>query len=63
MKFGAIVNIRAAGVQRVNGEDMGLMIADIGPDEDTAKKAVEYLRGIGVSVKEECLQEEEEDAE
>ncbi len=63
MKFGAIVNIRAAGVQRVNGEDMGLMIADIGPDDDTAKKTVEYLRGIGVSVKEECLQEEEEDAE
>ena len=53
MKLGAIFNIRAAGVQHVNDEDMGMMIADIGPDEETAKKAVEYLNSRGVSVKEE----------
>lgn len=49
---GAIFNIRAAGVQTVNGEEMGIMITDIGPDEQTAEKTVMYLREKGVGVEE-----------
>lgn len=60
MELGAIFNIRAAGVQRVNDEDIGLMVVDIGPDEETEKKAVVYLRELGVSVKEEFPQTVEE---
>ncbi len=47
---GALFNIRAAGVQTVNGEDMGIMVLDIGPDEETAKIAVEKLKEGGISV-------------
>ena len=47
---GAIFNIRAAGVQTVNGEEMGIMITDIGPDEETAVKTVAFLREKGVGV-------------
>ena len=50
---GAVFNIRAAGVQTVNGEELGVMIADIGPDEAIAEKAVARLREMGVSVEEE----------
>ena len=49
---GAIFNIRAAGVQTVNGEEMGIMITDIGPDEETAVKTVAFLREKGVGVEE-----------
>ena len=50
---GAVFNIRAAGVQVVNGEEMGVMMADIGPDEETARKAAAMLREKGVLVEEE----------
>ena len=50
---GAIFNIRAAGVQDVNGEEMGVMITDIGPDESIASAAVSMLREMGVTVEEE----------
>ena len=50
---GAIFNIRAAGVQNVNGEEIGVMVTDIGPDEETARKAVAMIRENGVSVEEE----------
>ncbi len=50
---GAEFNIRAAGVQIVNGEEMGILVADIGPDEETEKKAVHLLLEKGVSVEEE----------
>ncbi len=60
MEIGAIFNIRAAGVQQVNNEDMGLMIADIGPNEEIAEKAVAYLQKLGVSVQAEYPQREEE---
>lgn len=50
--IGAVFNIRAAGVQVVNGEEMGVMVTDIGPDEETARKAVDMLRSNGVSVEE-----------
>ena len=50
---GALFNIRAAGVQTVNGEDMGMMVLDIGPDEATAMKAVKRLRENGIIVEEE----------
>ena len=53
METGAIFNIRAAGVQNVTGEDIGLMVTDIGPNEETAEKAIAYLKEIGVSVEEE----------
>ena len=49
---GAVFNIRAAGVQTVNGEEMGVMVTDIGPDAETAVKAVALLREKGVSVEE-----------
>ena len=47
---GATFNIRAAGVQHVAGEEMGLMVLDIGPDEQHVKAAVELLKKHGVSV-------------
>ena len=50
---GAVFNIRAAGVQNVNGEEIGVMVTDIGPDEETARKAVAMIRENGVSVEEE----------
>ncbi len=50
---GAVFNIRAAGVQRVNDEELGVMILDIGPDKETAKKAVALLGELGVLVEEE----------
>ena len=40
-------------MQTVNGEELGVMIADIGPDEAIAEKAVARLREMGVSVEEE----------
>ena len=53
MKTGAIFNIRAAGVQNVHGEDIGIMVTDIGPDKETEMKAIECLKELGVSVEEE----------
>ena len=49
---GAVFNIRAAGVQNVNDEELGVMITDIGPDSVTAEKAVRLLIEKGVSVEE-----------
>ena len=46
----ATFNIRAAGVQEVSGEDIGVMVVDIGPDEKSVRAAVEMLRKYGVSV-------------
>ena len=51
-KTGAVFNIRAAGVQTVNGEELGVMITDIGPDPETAAEAVKLLAGMGVLVEE-----------
>ena len=50
---GAIFNIRAAGVQAVDGEELGIMITDIGPDAEIAARAVVMLRENGVTVEEE----------
>lgn len=47
---GAVFNIRAAGVQTVAGEELGVMVLDIGPDEKHVRAAVEMLRKYGVSV-------------
>lgn len=60
MHTGAVFNIRAAGVQNVNGEDIGIMVTDIGPDKDVEIKAVEYLRRLDVSVEEEDINKEDE---
>ena len=51
---GAIFNIRAAGVQNVEDEELGIMITDIGPDPQTAAAAVAMLRENGVTVEEEA---------
>ena len=51
-KTGAVFNIRAAGVQTVNGEELGVMITDIGPDGKTAAEAVRLLQDMGVLVEE-----------
>ena len=51
-EVGAVFNIRAAGVQRVNDEELGVMVTDIGPDKETAKKSVELLQQLGVIVEE-----------
>ncbi len=48
---GAIFNIRAAGVQNVDGLEIGVMITDIGPEE-IADEAVRALRDAGVTVEE-----------
>lgn len=53
LKTNAVFNIRAAGVQKVNGEDMGVMVCDIGPDFETVRKAIECLVELGVIVEEE----------
>lgn len=47
---GAVFNIRAAGVQKVADEEIGVMISDIGPDKETAKAGVALLRELGVVV-------------
>ena len=51
-RTGAVFNIRAAGVQTVNGEELGVMITDIGPDGKTAADAVRLLQDMGVLVEE-----------
>ena len=51
---GAIFNIRAAGVQNLENEELGIMIADIGPDAETAARAVALLRENGVTVEEDA---------
>ena len=51
---GAIFNIRAAGVQNVEDEELGIMITDIGPDPQIAAAAVAMLRENGVTVEEEA---------
>ena len=52
IETGATFNIRAAGVQTVNGEELGVMITDIGPDGKTAAEAVRLLQDMGVLVEE-----------
>ena len=47
---GAVFNIRAAGVQHVRDEEMGVMVLDIGPDERHVRQAVEMLKKYGVLV-------------
>ncbi len=47
----AYFNIRAAGVQMVEGEEMGVMVCDIGPKE-TRDSALMVLRKNGVLVEE-----------
>ena len=47
---GASFNIRAAGVQEVNDEELGVMVVDIGPDEEHVRAAVEALEKYGISV-------------
>ena len=47
---GAVFNIRAAGVQEVGGEELGVMVTDIGPDEQHVRIALEMLKKHGVSV-------------
>lgn len=50
---GAIFNIRAAGIQNVNGEELGVMVCDIGPDKETEERAVSSLMAMGIIVEEE----------
>ena len=47
---GALFNIVAAGVQYIEDKKYGVMVLDIGPDEDTEKKAVDMLGKNGVTV-------------
>ena len=49
---GAVFNIMAAGIQHVNNEEHGIMIADIGPDESAAERAIKQIRAMGVIVEE-----------
>ena len=50
---GALFNIRAAGVQNVDGEEMGVMVLDIGPSADIVRRAIEELVNRGVIIEEE----------
>ena len=52
LETGAVFNIRAAGVQNVDGIEIGVMITDIGPDRETAAKAIKALADAGVVVEE-----------
>ena len=47
-----VFNIRAAGVQNVNGEEMGVIFCDIGPDKSAAERACTFLRAKGILVEE-----------
>ena len=49
---GCVFNIRAAGVQNVNGEEMGVIMCDIGPDRAAAERACTFLRAKDVIVEE-----------
>ena len=53
LETGAVFNIRAAGVQNVDGTEIGVMITDIGPDRETADRAIRALSEAGVLVEEE----------
>lgn len=57
---GALFNIVAAGVQYIEDQKYGVMVLDIGPDEETEKKAVELLKKNRVSVERTMLEEEEQ---
>ena len=46
------VNIRAGGVQHVEGEQMGTIVCDISGDEENRKAAIEYLVKQGIVVEE-----------
>ena len=52
LETGAVFNIRAAGVQNVDGIEIGVMITDIGPDRETAANAIKALADAGVVVEE-----------
>lgn len=55
---GALFNIVAAGVQYIEDKKYGVMVLDIGPDEETEKKAVEMLSRNGVTVERTVVEEE-----
>ena len=55
---GALFNIVAAGVQYIEDKKYGVMVLDIGPDEETERKAVEMLRRNGVTVERTEVEEE-----
>lgn len=57
---GALFNIVAAGVQYIEDKKYGVMVLDIGPDEEIEKKAVDMLRRNGVSVERTILGEEKQ---
>ena len=57
---GALFNIVAAGVQYIEDKKYGVMVLDIGPDEEIEKKAVDMLRKNGVSVERTVLGEEKQ---
>ena len=57
---GALFNIVAAGVQYIEDKKYGVMVLDIGPDEEIEKKAVDMLRRNGVSVERTVLGEEKQ---
>ena len=50
----------AAGVQYIEDKKYGVMVLDIGPDEEIEKKAVDMLRRNGVSVERTVLGEEKQ---
>ena len=54
----ALFNIVAAGVQYIEDKKYGVMVLDIGPDEETEKKAVDMLRKNGVTVERTVVEEE-----
>ena len=56
--IGALFNIVAAGVQYIEDKKYGVLVLDIGPDEDTEKKAVDMLRKNGVTVERTVVEEE-----
>lgn len=56
---GALFNIMAAGVQYIEGKKYGVMVLDIGPDDETREKAINMIRAFGVIVEKTMRVEEE----
>lgn len=56
---GALFNIMAAGVQYIEGKKYGVMVLDIGPDDETREKAIDMIRSLGVIVEKTIRVEEE----
>lgn len=57
---GAMFNIMAAGVQYIERNRYGVMILDIGPNEEIRERAIKEIKEMGVSIEKTTRGEEED---